>query len=252
MRPKLPSKKPRSRATEGPALVFVDAADNLAAGTEDKDVRVSIRRQAARSGCKRRRHISASEEKIDTVQKSDALVPIRNGDTGVSLQVSELDYRSRNSETPPDVFNPVLVPQLSYNGYETLRVKYSFDITDLTSFTDVDLGRIAYLSLRNQPTRLASLLQKRPSSFLTYLPSRYGANPCLDDAMHCVAARAGQMLGFPIQASTLTVLYAKALNSLNTAIADGEHLLEADVYGATRLLALYEVSRIFTHNMRLL
>ncbi|KAE8344386.1 hypothetical protein BDV24DRAFT_148959 [Aspergillus arachidicola] len=238
MRPRLPFKKPRCRAQQGPAFVFVDTADSLPHGPQDKDVRVIIRRQAARSGCRRRRDGSTGERGVDDADCKDILVPVEVGHTGLVLVTQDTGCpRMLLAHVPP----PAPVPQPSYNGYETLRVRYNFDVTDLTSFTDVDLGKTAYLLLRDQPTRLVSLLQKRSSSFLSHLPSRYGSSQCLDDAIHCVAARAGQMLGFPIRASTLPALYVKALNSLQAAIEDRTQYLGADVYCATRLLAIYEL-----------
>ncbi|KAI9040358.1 uncharacterized protein KD926_008315 [Aspergillus affinis] len=234
MRPKLPFKKPRSRAKDGPAFVFVDHADSLSLASSDKDARALIRRQAARSGCKRRRDEYASQEHIDPLRGLDAVATTHS-------ETSDESDDTWSRGILCEVSNPSPRPQPSYNGYDTLRVKYNFDITDLTSFTDVDLGRIAYLSLRDQPTRLVSLLQKRSSSFLAFLPSRYGSRAYLDDAMHCVAARAGQMLGFPVRASTLSMLYVKALRSLQHAILDRTECLGPDVYCATRLLALYEL-----------
>lgn len=142
----------------------------------------------------------------------------------------------------------MLTTQPSFSGYEALRVKYNFDITYLTSFTDVDLGKTASLFLHEhedgQATHLTRLLrQQSSSSFLSYLPSRYGASAVLDDAMHCLAARAGQIFGFNITAGTISALYARALKSLQGALTDTGLCLGADVYCATRLLTLYEVSR---------
>lgn len=238
MRPKLPFRKPRSRAKKGPAFVFVDT-DQLSVGSQGKDVRLSIRRQAARSGRSCRRNGSSSHGKIGSPLESGASMFALT--ESVSLPVDE-DCCPSEMGIPSNVSNPGPAPQLSYNGYETMRVRYSFDLTDLTSFTDADLGRFACLSLRDKPTRLVTLLQKRSSSFLTFLPSRYGSSACLDDAMHCVAARVGQVLGFPIKSSAVFVLYAKALKSLYTAIGDETRRLDTDVYCTTRLLTLYEVS----------
>ncbi|KAK2762569.1 hypothetical protein FQN54_000742 [Arachnomyces sp. PD_36] len=238
MRSKSLVKKPRSRAKEGPAFIFVDTTDNLSAGLEGKDARIAIRSQAARSGRKRRRDESTGSENVD-ITHSVALVSLpKNAAIESHTTGDHCSMRDKESSPIPSPAYPI---QLSYNGYETLRVKYNVDITHLTSFTDVDLGRTAYLSIRDQPTRLSSLLLKQSSSFLTYLPSRYGFTPYLDDAMHCVAARAGQMLGFPVPAPTLTTLYTKALHSLQVAIEDSEHCLGSDVYCATRLLTLFEL-----------
>jgi len=147
-----------------------------------------------------------------------------------------------------DASNLGSVPQPLSSRYETFRLSYNFDITDLTSFTDVDLATNAYRLLQDEPNRLVSLLQKQYSSFLAYLPSRYGSSTCLDDAMHCVAARAGQILGFQMPKSMPYILYGKALKSLQIAISDGAECTVSDIYCVTRLLVLYEVSHPYVQS----
>ncbi|KAL5333716.1 hypothetical protein BJX70DRAFT_403268 [Aspergillus crustosus] len=226
----LPFRKPRSRAKEGPAFVFIDASD-CQISRKDEDTRALIRQQAARSGRKNQRVQAAS-------------------------QVGTEDSRALVRQVMPvaGARDLVLSLQPSFTGYEALRVKYNFDITYLTSLTDVDLGPSASPLLQEQPTLLTCLLQQQSSSFLSYLPSRYGSSQYLDDAMRCLAARAGQMFGFPTRAATMTVLYGKALQSLQRALADGRLSLGPDVHCATRLLALYELisrpeaSHWFLHN----
>ncbi|KAL3437878.1 hypothetical protein BDV09DRAFT_161188 [Aspergillus tetrazonus] len=231
MRPKLPFRKPRSRAKAGPAFVFVDATEGVAGGPHDEDTRVLIRRQAARSGRKQLRAQSASQRKDSTPGDSRAIVI-----HGVELTdniLAELD----NDDRPID---HSIAPQPSFTGYEALRATYNFDITYLASFTDVDLGKTAALRLQSQPSLLSNLLQQRSTSFLSYLPSRYGSSRCLDDAIHCVAARAGQMFGYADRAAAIPRLYGKALKSLQHALSDPKSCMEVDVYCATRLLTLYE------------
>jgi hypothetical protein len=63
--------------------------------------------------------------------------------------------------------------------------------------------------------------------------------------MHCVAARAGQMLGFQMPTSMPYILYGKALKSLQIAISDDAECTESDIYCVTRLLVLYEVSHLY-------
>ncbi|KAL4787688.1 hypothetical protein BJX76DRAFT_318058 [Aspergillus varians] len=230
MRPKLSNRKPRSRAKDGPAFVFVDTTESLPGKLQDEDARVLIRRQAARSGRKHQRTQTASKGRNDTPGDSGALVLRGVTATGV-LPTEENDSVDRS----------IIVPQPSFTGYEALRVKFNFDITYLASFTDVDLGKTAALPLKNQPTLISRLLQQRSSSFLSFLPSRYGSSPCLDDAMHCLAARAGQMFGYSTRSSTISTLYGKALKSLQSALSDPNLCMGADVYCATRLLTLYEL-----------
>ncbi|KAL5001532.1 hypothetical protein BDV10DRAFT_182434 [Aspergillus recurvatus] len=230
MRPKLPFRKPRSRAKAGPAFVFVDAAESLTGGPRDEDTRVLIRRQAARSGRQHQRTQSTKQRQDGTPGDPQTLVV---HDVDVTDDTSaELD--------DDDSVDHSIVPQPSSTGYEALRATYNFDITYLASFTDVDLGKTAALRLQSQPTLLSNLLRQRSTSFLSYLPSLYGSSRCLDDAIHCVAARAGQMFGYPTRAATISRLYGKALRSLQYALSDPKLCMGVDVYCATRLLTLYE------------
>ncbi|KAH6972714.1 hypothetical protein BKA56DRAFT_492559 [Ilyonectria sp. MPI-CAGE-AT-0026] len=240
IRPKLPLRKPRSRVKEGPAFVFVDTVGAPSTRLKKNDAKTIVRRQAARSGHTRRQDESANQENIATLPDSRELIPARKSAPGATSPAKDR-YGMWKRNTLHDVPSLGPIPQPLSSGYETFRLRYNFDITDLTSFTDVDLATNAYRLLRDEPNRLVSLLQKQYSSFLAYLPSRYGSSTCLDDAMHCVAARAGQMLGFPMQKSTPSILYGKALNSLQIAIWDGAECTGSDIYCVTRLMVLYEL-----------
>lgn len=207
--------------------MFVDASNDRSGRPHDEVSRAQIRRQAARSGRKSQGGQSMGDNGSHVFNPESVLL----------------------RGLVQDREGPVLTVQPSISGYEALRVKYNFDITYLTSFTDVDVGKSASLFLHEhgdgQAAHLTRLLQQQSSSsFLSYLPSRYGASAVLDDAMHCLAARAGQIFGFSITAGTISALYARALQSLQSALTDNGLCLGADVYCATRLLTLYEVSGI--------
>ncbi|WXC51057.1 hypothetical protein QX201_010762 [Fusarium graminearum] len=227
MRPKLPLRKPRSRVKDEPAFVFVDT-------TGASDSKTIIRRHAARSGLIR------LQENTTTLPDSRELIPAATRAPSLTSPTKDRHGMCKGN-TRRDVSSLGSVPQPLSSRYETFRLSYNFDITDLTSFTDVDLATNAYRLLRDEPNRLVSLLQKQYSSFLAYLPSRYGSSTCLDDAMHCVAARAGQMLGFQMPKSMPYILYGKALKSLQIAISDGAEYTVSDIYCVTRLLVLYEL-----------
>lgn len=233
MQPKSHPRKPRSRAKGGPAFVFVDTTECVVRGPHNEDARVLIRRQAARSGRKHQRTQTVDRDQNDTHGGSGALVV-----SGVALK------RVVPAEDDGSVDHSI-APQPSLTGYEALRAKFNFDITYLASFTHVDLGKTAALPLQKEPTLLSSLLRQRSSSFLSFLPSRYGSSQCLDDAMHCLAAQAGNLFGYTTRTSTISALYGKALRSLQHAITDTNLCKEADVYCATRLLTLYEVYSVF-------
>ncbi|KAL4933736.1 uncharacterized protein BDV17DRAFT_286551 [Aspergillus undulatus] len=233
MRPRLPSRKPRSRAKAGPAFVFVETTESSTGKPREEDVRVLIRRQAARSGRKHQRMQSARQG------SNDSDTPGQPGTLVLHTVNVEGVYPTATADD--DSVDHSIAPQPSFTGYEALRVIYNFDITYLASFTHVDLGKTAALPLQTQPNLISSLLQQRSTSFLSYLPSRYGSSPCLDDAMQCLAARAGQMFGHTTRAATISTLYGKALISLQSALGDGKLCMGADVYCATRLLTLYEL-----------
>ncbi|KPM38670.1 hypothetical protein AK830_g7872 [Neonectria ditissima] len=240
MRPKLLSKKPRSRAKNGPAFVFVNTAHTPPTEIENQDARVIVRRQAARSGCRGRQSEGAKQAKID--QRTYSRKPrTTRKDVTVVQSIAEAENSTQMRSMTAYAPTPEPVPRPFYTGYERLRRVYNVDLMDLTSFTDVDLATNAYLLLREEPHRLTSLLQKRDSSFLTYLPSRYGSSTCLDDAMHCVTARVALMLGYPMQGPSPSFLYGKALKSLEIAIGRGKECLGSDAYCATRLMVLYEL-----------
>ncbi|KAL5342727.1 hypothetical protein BJX70DRAFT_355648 [Aspergillus crustosus] len=233
MRPNLPQRKPRSRAKEGPAFVFVDTTETRTGRPGDEDARALIRRQAARSGRKNQRSQTVSREQSGTPGPSTAMAVVR----------SRSETKTTDGEGKLDLLDPVpfLAPPLSLSGYEALRMRYNFDITYLTTLADVSLGKFSSQLLQENPAIVNHLLQQQPSSFLSYLPSRYGSSPCLDAAIDCLAAGAGQVFGYPTKAATMAAAYDKALRSLQVAITGGSAHLGSDVYCATRLLTLYEL-----------
>ncbi|OCK85755.1 hypothetical protein K432DRAFT_448397 [Lepidopterella palustris CBS 459.81] len=130
----------------------------------------------------------------------------------------------------------------SSNGFELVRIKYGVDILSLSGLTAIHVGRAAACMLSSHQSLLVGLLQCKQWSYFSYVPSRYGHSPCLDDAIHCVAAKLQQMLLPSCQFSTSAVLslYGKALGSLQAALDHPTLRLEADVLCATEILAMFE------------
>ncbi len=118
MRSNLPLRKPRSRAKDGPAFVFIDATETISdAPQEGLTPRALIRRQAARSGRKHQRTQSTSKEasNIPGQSKLTALVvpgvcKLYVDDEGVCKSI-----------------DPFLAPRPSSTGYEALTISI-FDI----------------------------------------------------------------------------------------------------------------------------
>ena len=228
-------KKRRSRRKHGPTFEFVidTGISKPMKDLQHGDARTIIRRQAARSGRQTRRRGTRGQEPgpCAGISFSDAGTPPgsdNNAQEGINLSLWARQ--------------PAPVTQPSYNGYETIRVIYNFDVTALDSFTNVDLATNAYRLLQGDVGNPVAFLQNgSSSSFLAYLPSRYGTMPFLDDAIHCVAARAAQMLGYSTVSSSPSALYSKALRSLRHHIQSSPSSSVSDIYCATRLFVLYEV-----------
>jgi hypothetical protein len=227
------AKKRPSRMKHGPAFEFI--VGSSATATQLGDARAAIRRQAARSGYRARLRgtkIQQSSTRSESENSQDELETRPGSQRGHSPSM-ELQRAVLTAEA----FTRM---QPSSSGYEAMRINYHADITALDSFTIVDFADIGHRLLTqgslDQPGALLS--DQVSSSFLGHLPARYGSVQFLDDAIHCVAARAAQMLGWSRGSSSPTELYTKALHSLRKSIQSSSL---SDLHCATRLLVLYEV-----------
>ena len=136
-------------------------------------------------------------------------------------------------------------PNLSSSGYESMRIKYGFDLLDVSALTTFHTGRITAQLLSREPLRLATILRYCQWSYFSFLPSRYGYNSSLDDATHCLAARLRQWViapGNPPSDGVLS-LYSKSLTSLQSALNDPDLCLKPEILCATAILGIYEVNR---------
>ena len=138
---------------------------------------------------------------------------------------------------------PASVPS---SGYESMRISYGFDLLDVSALTTFHTGRITAQLLSREPHRLTHILRYRQWSYLSFLPSRYGHTPCLDNAAHCVAARLRQWLIAPLDPPNDSVLslYSRALISLQSALNDPVLCLRPEILCATAILGIYEVNRL--------
>ncbi|KAK7937798.1 uncharacterized protein PG986_014666 [Apiospora aurea] len=227
MEPAPTAKQRRSRRKNGPSLIFVDETEPFRIGRQNESTRLVIRHQAARSGCRNRRRARGTDR--------------GNVSDGSPQEEEDELAASAPAQDPGSLVLP------SYNGYETMRAKLNFDITCLTSFTNTDLTARASSLIQENPRLAGSLLQRWPSCFLSYLPSRYGSRPFVDDAMRCVAARAAHMMGTSPSPLLHTALYSRALASLGAAVKAQDPSLISDIYCTTRLLVLFENALTF-HN----
>ena len=134
-------------------------------------------------------------------------------------------------------------------GYELTRIKYNFDVLDLSSLACYHMGAATGQALLSQRSSLSGVLQCRHWSYCSFLPMLYGKSTHLDDAIHCVALRVRQFVGAldPGTDRLVLVHYKKALQSLQLALNDPEVRFQPEVLCATEILAIYEVSGPVSH-----
>jgi hypothetical protein len=130
------------------------------------------------------------------------------------------------------------------NGYEALRSKYQFDITDLCLLTSFHVGQGTMSAMARDPDLLQTILGKQMGSYLYFLPSRYGHKPYLTAVVDCLIAKAhGTLHPHDTKMSARVLrMYGQALKAVQTAISDEEASLDADLLCAVQMLSFYEVS----------
>lgn len=70
----------------------------------------------------------------------------------------------------------------SSTGYEMVKMKYQFDVLDLSGFTTIYIPEAEALSLVGHPTQILRSFRSRHESFFSYIPARFGFSRCCDDA----------------------------------------------------------------------
>jgi hypothetical protein len=129
------------------------------------------------------------------------------------------------------------------NDYEALRAEHHFDVMDLCSLTTFHVGRSTMLAMAQNSNLLGTLLGKQLSSYLSFVPSRYGHKPYLTAVVDCVTAKARSTL-YPSDtdfSTTVMKLYAKALRAIQNAVNDEKASRDADLLCAVQMLCFYEV-----------
>ena len=230
----------------------------------DNSVRVTIRKQAMKkASAARRRDGNYGKHNLRQypIFLYDTDNPIKPADAPQQLNQAkaeeQADVETAKESAPaqephikqsPDSISKVIlyesIPRsLSARGYELTSMKSDFDINDLSTLSTLHINRAARAALSQNPYHLIYQLRShKQSSYLSYLPSRYGQIPCLSDATDCVIARARQIIS-PNRnwESAVISFYLKALNSLQKALDNPKQRFKPEVLCATEILALYEV-----------
>jgi hypothetical protein len=129
--------------------------------------------------------------------------------------------------------------------FERLRMKYHFDIRDLSILTSFKVGSGTMLAISKNPELLSTLLGAEIQSYLQFIPSRYGHKPFLTAVIDCVSAKVHSKL-YPrndMFEGMILRMYAKALAYLQAAVAGDESSLDPDLLCAIQMLSLHEVRR---------
>lgn len=127
--------------------------------------------------------------------------------------------------------------------FQRLRMKYQFDIRDLSILTSFNIGSGTMLAISKNPELLSTLLGSEMQSYLQYMPNRYGHKPFLTAVIDCVSAKVHSKL-YPrndMFEGMILRMYAKALTHLQVAVAGDESSLDPDLLCAIQMLSLHEV-----------
>jgi hypothetical protein len=242
----------------------------------DPEVRTVIRKQAAMEGVAAARRKRGTYESINSIQ-----YPILDSSTGApkgmvrkqpASLVSAACSRSTSTthmtaskeviRSDHPTTSLALVEQyetwlpsraaIPTNGYEALRAKYHFDIMDLCLLTSFHVGQGTMSAMARDSSLLGTLLGKQMSSYLNFVPSRYGHKPYLTAVVDCLIVKAhGTLHPHNTGVSTTMIrMYGIALRAVQEAISDEEASRDADLLCAVQMLSFYEVCRRYNLNRR--
>ena len=230
---------------------FIDSSSDAGVPT-GQDTRRLIRRQAmSRVAAARKRQGNWGQRNRRQYPVSQLDLEGRQAEAGEEAAAStsgrEDLVRQQQSIITVTKARMVVPASVPSSGYESMRIIYGFDLLDVSALTTFHTGRVTAQLLSREPHRLVHVLRYRQWSYLSFLPSRYGYSPCLDDAVHCVAARLRQWMSSPSDQPNDGVLslYSRTLISLQSALSDPVLCLKPEVLCATAILSIYEVNWLY-------
>ena len=230
------------------SYAFIHLSSDAGVSTS-QDTRRLIRRQAmsrAAAARKQRRWGQQNHRQYPPNLHEQGEADSEAAASGSARADANSRQRGLESVTRTRTAVPASIPS---SGYESMRIHYGFDLLDISALTTFHSGRITAQLLSREPLRLLHVLRYRQWSYISFLPSRYGHNACLDDATHCVAARVRQWMRSPSEPPDDGVLslYSKSLTSLQSALNDPILCLQPEILCATAIIAIYEVNQSSMH-----
>lgn len=209
--------------------VFVDASDEPAASsTAPAPAAVHVKSEPTSDDARTTTAPPSSSSSSSSSASSSS------SSTPVSAPDSQVVARRRQLVRPP---RPM--PDM---GLETVTSRTGMNILDLSALTIVQVGRTASAILGMPTKELSSLISRRRRSYLSFVPSRYGHSPFLDEAIRCLAIRSRRVLvpsARPPETFEM-MQYGRALQSLQAAV-NGEGWTSPDVLCAVEILSMFEV-----------
>ncbi|KAL8834429.1 MAG: hypothetical protein Q9170_003751 [Blastenia crenularia] len=253
-------------SVQSPALLWVNSRDGRKPG--NPSLRTAIRRQAMSNAAAERKrrgnwgqgglrqHLVYTSVKTDDESDYKAVEPQENSactdqsHDASSNPIKAVVKRPANSGVACGSTQPPKGPRMaacipaspSSTGYEAMRIRYDFDVLDLSALTALHIGRTTAEPLHDRPSCLTEILQHRQWSYFSYMPWRFGHTQCLDDALRCVAARTRQWLVAPgTPNNRVLALYTTAVKSLQAALNDPVQWMQPDVLCATEVLSIFQL-----------
>ena len=113
--------------------------------------------------------------------------------------------------------------------------------TEILTVATFHIRRIAAMTIRTDPERLPDALRCRQWSCISFAYECFGKDPCVDDAIVCVADRIRLVTGCPVSQVSMITHYSRALRSLQIALYEPADHNPQDILAATQLLAVYEM-----------
>lgn len=167
-----------------------------------------------------------------------------------SIGVKSGQARSDGKRLPiirkEQIWTPSLAQSFSVlTPYEKARCRYGADILDLSLLVNSNTHGFTESIMSTTRDWLPSVLDRSYTSYLNYIPSRYGINDCLTKAMNCLMLQLHNTL--VDEPPELTIrMYSAALHSLQCALNDPTLRQHSDTLCAAHLLSLFELLRSTT------
>jgi hypothetical protein len=226
-------------------------------GNPSHSTRQLVRRRATREGARTRRR-ATQPTRVNLLQLPPWLASRLTRSQVGSIDLSNFDpskyphmrYRHHQLSFSPfhdsvDLLAPPLTRSISTGPQRSILA-----LQELLEFSKHDMSRILlghqhHSSILLEPLRIQKILNLTCEQFFLGLGERYETSQCLNDAINCLWTYVRQFFSsdvFLVNLNKPAKCYIQALNSMQMALSEGHTLNRIDIWYATLILILYEVS----------